>query len=130
MNELLSLLSDSKQSIGECKITPYLFAGMMKLIDEGTISGKIAKTVYEDMFHTGQPADAIVKEKGLLQITDAEEIAKIVDQVMADNPGPVQSYRNGEKKVMGFLVGQVMKATKGKANPQLVNKILSEKLQS
>ena len=77
---------------------------------------------------TGEMADAIVKDKGLLQITDEAEITKIVDQVMADNPGPVEDYQNGKKKAMGFLIGQVMKITKGKANPQLVNRILSEKL--
>ena len=128
LNELMALMSNSKQTIDECKITPEHFAGMMRLVDDGTISGKIAKTVYEGMFSTGQMADAIVKEKGLLQITDEAEIAGIVDQVMANNPGPVQDYRNGKKKAMGFLIGQVMKATKGKANPQLVNKIFGEKL--
>jgi len=101
---------------------------MMKLMDNGTISSKIAKTVYEEMFKTGKMADVIVKEKGLLQITDEGEIIKIVEQVMADNPGPVQDYRDGKQRAMGFLVGQVMKATRGKANPQLVNKILREKL--
>lgn len=128
LNELMALLNDSKQTIDECKIRPEHFGGMMCLVDDGTISGKIAKTVYEEMFNTGQVADTIVKEKGLLQITDEAEIGQIVDQVMADNPGPVQDYRDGKKKAMGFLIGQVMKATRGKANPQLVNRILSEKL--
>ena len=128
LNDLMALFSDSKQTLDECKITPKHFAGMMKLVDDGTISGKIAKTVYEEMFNTGKMADVIVKEKGLLQITDESEIAGIIDQVMADNPGQVEDYRNGKQKVIGFLVGQVMKATSGKANPQLVNKILREKL--
>ncbi len=128
LNELLALLSNARQTIDECKITPEHFAGMMKLVDDGTISGKIAKTVYEEIFNTAKMADVIVKEKGLLQITDEAEIARIVEQVMAENPGPVQDYRDGKKKAMGFLIGQVMKATKGKANPQLVNKILGEKL--
>ena len=128
LNDLMALFSDSKQTLDECKITPKHFAGMMKLVDDGTISGKIAKTVYEEMFNTGKMADVIVKEKGLLQITDESEIAGIIDQVMADNPGQVEDYRNGKQKVIGFLVGQVMKATRGKANPQLVNKILREKL--
>ncbi len=128
LNDLMALFSDSKQTLDECKITPEHFAGMMKLVDDGTISGKIAKTVYEEMFNTGKMADVIVKEKGLLQITDESEIASIIDQVMADNPGPVEDYRNGKQKVIGFLVGQVMKATRGKANPQSVNKILREKL--
>ncbi len=129
LNDLMALLSDAKQTIDEeCKITPEHLAGMMRLVDDGTISGKIAKTVYEEMFNTGKMADAIVKEKGLLQITDEAAITKIIEQVMADNPGPVQDYRDGKKRAMGFLIGQVMKATKGKANPQLVNKILGEKL--
>ncbi len=128
LNELLALLSNARQTIDECKITPEHFAGMMNLVDDGTISGKIAKTVYEEMFKTAKMADVIVKEKGLLQITDEAEIARIVEQVMAENPGPVQDYRDGKKKAMGFLIGQVMKATKGKANPQLVNKIFGEKL--
>jgi len=128
LNELMALMSSSRQTIDEIKVTPAHFAGMMKLVDNGTISGKIAKTVYEEMFNTGKMADVIVKEKGLLQITDEGEIVRIVEQVMTDNPGPVQDYRDGKKRAMGFLIGQVMKATRGKANPQLVNKILSEKL--
>ncbi|MGB9597417.1 MAG: Asp-tRNA(Asn)/Glu-tRNA(Gln) amidotransferase GatCAB subunit B, partial [Candidatus Poribacteria bacterium] len=129
LNELMALMSNAKQTIEDCKITPELFAGMMKLIDNGTISGKIAKTVFEEMFNTGRTAESIVKEKGLVQITDENEIIKVVEQVIAENPGPVQDYKNGGTKAIGFLVGQVMKATKGKANPQLVNKILTEKLQ-
>jgi aspartyl-tRNA(Asn)/glutamyl-tRNA(Gln) amidotransferase subunit B len=129
LNELMALMGNAKQTIDECKITPELFAGMMKLIDNGTISGKIAKTVFEDMFDTGKTAESIVKEKGLVQITDENEIIKVVEQVMMDNPGSIQDYKNGGTKAIGFLVGQVMKATKGKANPQLVNKILAEKLQ-
>jgi aspartyl-tRNA(Asn)/glutamyl-tRNA(Gln) amidotransferase subunit B len=128
LTELMALLSNAKKTIEECKITPEHFAGMMKLVDDGTISGKIAKTVYEEMFNAGKMPDVIVKEKGLLQIADEDELTKIVEQVMADNPGPVEDYRNGKKQAMGFLIGQVMKATKGKANPQLVNKIFGEKL--
>jgi len=129
LNELMALMSNTKQTIDDCKITPELFAGMMKLIDNGTISGKIAKTVYEEMFNTGQTAESIVKEKGLVQITDESEIIKVVEQIIAENPNTVQDYKNGKKNSIGFLVGQIMKATKGKANPQLVNKILTEKLQ-
>ena len=128
LNELMALLSNSRQTLDECRITPGHFAGMMRLVDDGTISGKIAKTVYEEMFNTGKMADVVVREKGLLQITDEAEIGKIIEQVMTDNPGPVQDYRDGKQKAIGFLVGQVMKATKGKANPQLVNKMLREKL--
>ncbi|MDQ1316481.1 MAG: aspartyl-tRNA(Asn)/glutamyl-tRNA(Gln) amidotransferase subunit, partial [Candidatus Poribacteria bacterium] len=129
LNELIALMGNAKQTIDECKITPELFAGMMKLIDNGTISGKIAKTVYEEMFNTGKSAESIVKDKGLVQISDESEIIKVVEQVIAENPGTVQDYKNGKKNSIGFLVGQIMKVTKGKANPQLVNKILAEKLQ-
>lgn len=129
LNELIALMGNAKQSIDECKVMPELFAGMMKLIDNGTISGKIAKTVYEEMFNTGKDAESIVKEKGLVQIADESEIVKLVEQVMADNPKSVQDYKDGNTRTLGFLVGQVMKASKGKANPQLVNKILTEKLQ-
>jgi aspartyl-tRNA(Asn)/glutamyl-tRNA(Gln) amidotransferase subunit B len=129
LNELIALMGNAKQTIDECKITPKLFAGMMKLMDNGTISGKIAKTVYEEMFNTGKSAESIVKDKGLVQISDESEIIKIVEQVIAENPETVQDYKNGKKNSIGFLVGQIMKVTKGKANPQLVNKLLAEKLQ-
>jgi len=128
LNDLMAQLSSAKQTLADCKVTPEHLAGMLRLIDNKTISGKIAKTVYEEMFNTGKMADVVVKEKGLLQITDESEIAGIVEQVIADNPASVQDYRDGKKKAMGFLVGQVMKATKGKANPQIVNNLLREKL--
>ena len=128
LNDLQALLSNAKQTIEECKITPQHFAGMMKLIDNGTISGKIAKTVYEEMFNTGKKAEVIVKEKGLLQITDADQLTEIIEKVIAENPGPAEDYRGGKKQAIGFFVGQVMKATRGKANPQMVNKISGEKL--
>jgi len=128
LNDLMALLSNSKQSLEECKITPKHLSGMLKLMGDGTISGKIAKTVFEEMFNTGKMADLVVKEKGLVQISDESELTKIIEQVIAENPGPAQDYRDGKQKSIGFLVGQVMKATKGKANPQLVNKILAEML--
>jgi len=97
-------------------------------MDDGTISGKIAKTVFEEMFATGKrPAD-IVKEKGLVQISDEGELAAVVDRVLAANPGVVEDYRAGKERAFGFLVGQVMKETRGKANPGLVNKLLKERL--
>jgi len=80
------------------------------------------------MFETGRDAEVIVKEKGLVQISDEGELVKIVEKVLADNPGPVEDYRSGKERALGFLVGQVMKATRGKANPQLVNKLLKERL--
>jgi aspartyl-tRNA(Asn)/glutamyl-tRNA(Gln) amidotransferase subunit B len=128
MVELTRLLNDTGQTLEECKITPSHLAGMLKLIKDNTISGKIAKTVFDEMFASGKSADEVVKEKGLVQITDESAIESIVDQVVAQNPGPVQDYRSGNQKALGFLVGQAMKLSKGKANPQLLNKVLREKL--
>jgi aspartyl-tRNA(Asn)/glutamyl-tRNA(Gln) amidotransferase subunit B len=101
---------------------------MLALIDSGTISGKIAKTVFEEMYRTGKDAEVIIKEKGLVQISDTGEIEKAIDEVIAKSPNEVERFRGGDEKLIGFFVGQVMKATKGKANPQIVNDILKKKL--
>jgi len=128
MGELLGRLNAASLDITESKISPEALAGLLALIDKGTISGKIAKTVFEEMFATGRDAEDIVKEKGLVQISDEGAIAAIVDQVIAGNPRTVEDYRSGKEKALGFLVGQVMKATRGKANPELVNRLLKEKI--
>jgi aspartyl-tRNA(Asn)/glutamyl-tRNA(Gln) amidotransferase subunit B len=98
------------------------------LIDDGTISGKIAKSVFEEMYRTGKNAEDIVKEKGLTQISDTGAIEKAIDEVIAGSQNEVERFRGGDEKLMGFFVGQVMKATKGKANPQMVNELLKKKL--
>jgi len=98
------------------------------MIDKGTISGKIAKTVFEEMFAEGKSPGVIVKEKGLVQITDEEELANIVDRVIEENQEVADQVRAGKDKALGFLVGQVMKMTKGRANPQAVNRLLRERL--
>jgi aspartyl-tRNA(Asn)/glutamyl-tRNA(Gln) amidotransferase subunit B len=98
------------------------------MVDNGTISGKIAKGVFEEMFATGEKPEKIIEKKGLTQISDEDELSRIVDAVIAGNPGSVEDYRKGKDRALGFLVGQVMKETRGKANPQLVNKLLKEKL--
>ena len=128
MGDLSRLLNLHGIEIGECKITPENLASLLRLIDQGTISGKIAKTVFEEMFAGGKDAETIVKEKGLVQISDESAIVAIVDEVLAGNPGPVEDFKAGKERALGFLVGQVMKATKGKANPEMVNKLLREKL--
>ncbi len=128
MGDLSRLLNAGNLDISQCKISPGQLAGMLNLMDKGTISGKIAKTVFEEMFATGKDPEQIVKEKGLTQISDEGAVASVVDQVIADNPKVVEDYRAGKDKAMGFLVGQVMKATRGKANPELVNRLLKEKL--
>jgi aspartyl-tRNA(Asn)/glutamyl-tRNA(Gln) amidotransferase subunit B len=101
---------------------------MLALIEKGAISGKIAKTVFMDMYKTGKDAESIVKEKGLLQISDESAIEKAVDEIIAKHPAEVERFKAGEEKLLGFLVGQVMKATKGKANPQMLNDLLKKKL--
>jgi len=101
---------------------------MLNLIDEGTISGKMAKRVFEEMFDTGKEPDVIIKEKGMVQISDESTLLKIIEEVMTANAGVVEDYRSGKKKALGFLVGQVMKATRGQANPAIVNKLLAERL--
>lgn len=128
MGDLQFRLKEAEVDIGKCKIAPQNLAALLKLIEDGTISGKIAKTVFEGMFATGKTPAEIVQERGLQQITDADEIGLIIAKVIAENPDAVESYRSGKGKAMGFLVGQVMKATKGKANPQIVNKMLKETL--
>jgi aspartyl-tRNA(Asn)/glutamyl-tRNA(Gln) amidotransferase subunit B len=128
MGELYRLLNQENIEIEECLIKPAHLAAMLKLIDDGTISGKIAKTVFEDMFSSGKAPDAIVKEKGLIQVSDEAALIPIIEDIISANPKVVEDYRNGKEKAAGFFVGQVMKATRGKANPAIVNKLLKEKL--
>jgi len=109
-------------------VTAENLAAMVTLISKGTISSKIAKTVFEQMWKTGDDPEKIVKEKGLVQITDTKAIEEIVDAVIAANPKPVEDYKGGNAKSIGFLVGQVMKQSKGKANPGVVNDLLKGKL--
>ncbi len=129
MTDLSRLLNESGQNIDECKLTPQHLSDMIKMVKNNTISGKIGKTVLEKMFESGKTPEQVVKEEGLAQISDESEIEKLIEQVITDNPEPVAEYRAGKKKAIGFLVGRAMRATKGKANPQLVNKILREKLE-
>ena len=103
---------------------------MISLIDDGTISGKIAKSVFDEMAEGGQDPGTIVEEKGLRQITDTGAIESVVEDVIASNPEEVEAYRGGRTKLMGFFVGQAMKATGGKANPKALQEILREKLGS
>lgn len=129
MVEFLRLLNTSNMEAQEAKLTPSHLVEMLLLIDKGTISGKIAKTVFEEMFVTGKRAAQIIEKKGLMQISDESQLAGIVDEVLAAHPEVVEDYRKGKKKALGFLVGQVMKSTRGKANPQMVNKLLLSKIQ-
>jgi aspartyl-tRNA(Asn)/glutamyl-tRNA(Gln) amidotransferase subunit B len=128
MGDLLRELKDDEQGISACPVKPEMLAEMIQMMEKGTISGKIAKTVFAEMYKTGNPPEQIVKEKNLVQVSDEGAIIKIIDQVLADHPAQVEEYRSGKEKVFGFLVGQVMKASRGKANPSAVNKVLKQKL--
>ncbi len=128
MGEVTRGLNDSGLAITACPVTPQRLAELLKLIDAGTISGKIAKTVFDEMWQTGQEPAKIVADKGLVQVSDTGEIERIIDEVMAANQGQVEEFRGGKEKVFGFFVGQVMRASKGKANPALVNELLLKKL--
>ncbi|MCK4802143.1 Asp-tRNA(Asn)/Glu-tRNA(Gln) amidotransferase GatCAB subunit B, partial [bacterium] len=128
MVELLGRLNAVNKEVEESPVSPGQLAELLKLMEKGTISGKIAKTVFEEMFNSGKNPQVIVEEKKLVQITDEKEIGKIVEEVLKENPDAVEEYGKGKEKTIGHLVGQVMRKTQGKANPQLVNKILKEKL--
>jgi aspartyl-tRNA(Asn)/glutamyl-tRNA(Gln) amidotransferase subunit B len=130
MGELSKYLNQHNIEIDACKIKPAALTRMLTLVDEGTISGKMAKTVFEEMFNTGKEPDVIIKEKGMVQISDESTLQKIIDEIIGANPGVVEDYRNGKEKAFGFFVGQVMKATKGQANPAVVNSLLRERLKS
>ncbi len=128
MGELAAALNKESLEIGASRISAGALAGLLKRIVDKTISGKIAKEVFEAMWSTGHAADAIIEEKGLRQITDTSAIEKAIDEVMAKNPGQLAEYRGGKDKLFGFFVGQVMKATQGKANPAQLNELLKKKL--
>jgi len=128
--ELFRLLNASDVDIAASKLTPGHLVGMLGRIGDGTLSGSTAKVVFEDMFNTGKKADTIIAERGLSQISDTKEIEDIIDRVIADNPQPVADFKQGKEKAQGFLVGQIMRLTKGRANPALVNKLLRERLKS
>ncbi|WP_020399406.1 Asp-tRNA(Asn)/Glu-tRNA(Gln) amidotransferase subunit GatB [Kordiimonas gwangyangensis] len=126
--DLFGALNKAGKSVTESPVSAAQGADLLALIEDGTISGRIAKDVFEIMFETGKDADVIVEEKGLKQVSDTGEIEKIIDEVIAANPGQLEQYRAGKDKLIGFFVGQVMKATGGKANPGLVNQLLKPKL--
>jgi len=125
-NELLGRLNAENQSITESKVSPAQLRDLVKLIDAGTISGKIAKEVFDDMFQTGRDAEVIVEEKGLTQVSDTAELKAICQSVIDKSEKIVQDYLGGKEKSFGALVGGVMKETKGRANPGVVNELLKE----
>ncbi len=128
MTEVLRILNETEQEISAFPVKPDHLAGLVKLIDEKTISGKIAKDVFKDMLAGEGDPEGIVRKKGLVQITDTGAIEKIVDEVLAGNAQTVEDFKKGKDRALGFLVGQVMKLSKGKANPQLVNDLIKKKV--
>jgi aspartyl-tRNA(Asn)/glutamyl-tRNA(Gln) amidotransferase subunit B len=128
MTEVLRVLKDKGVGIEQSPVTPAMLAELLKMMKDGVISGKIAKDVFAEMAETGKDPGDVVKEKGLVQITDEGAIEKQVDEILANNQEQVAGYRSGKTKLIGFFVGEVMKATKGKANPAIVNAILTKKL--
>ena len=130
MGDLQALLVKNGLPVEECKVASGELAAMIRLIDDGTISGKIAKDILLEMFDTGQSPTSIVEAKGLIQISDESELERIVAEVVAGNPGPVEDFRIGKEKALGFLVGQAMKASRGKANPKMINEMLLKALEN
>jgi aspartyl-tRNA(Asn)/glutamyl-tRNA(Gln) amidotransferase subunit B len=128
MGELSGMLNRDNLEITESRISAKALADLLKRIVDATISGKIAKEVFESMWSDGKPADAIIEERGLKQITDSRAIESVIDEVMAANPKQLADYRSGKDKLFGFFVGQVQKATGGKANPAQLNELLKAKL--
>jgi aspartyl-tRNA(Asn)/glutamyl-tRNA(Gln) amidotransferase subunit B len=128
MGELLRELKHDEREIDQCPVTPQHLAEMLSMMKGGTISGKIAKDVFEEMYRTGELPEKIVRDKGWVQILDEGEIEKAIEKAMGANPKQVEDYRKGKEKLFGFFVGEVMKQTKGKANPKLVNELLRKKL--
>lgn len=124
MVELLRILNEEGKSINECTLKPAQLAELIKLVDKGIINRNTAKDVFDEMFKTGKSAESIVNERGLTQISDDSIIEEKIREVMKNFPKEVERFRNGEDKLIGFFVGQVMKATKGKANPKLVNELI------
>ena len=128
--ELFGALNKSGQSLSACKNSPVMLGGLVGLISDGTISGRIAKDVFADMFETGKDAASVVDEQGVKQVSDSGAIEALIDTVIAANMDKVEEYRGGKDKLFGFFVGQVMKQSGGQANPGMVNQILKSKLDS
>ncbi|MDP4172171.1 MAG: Asp-tRNA(Asn)/Glu-tRNA(Gln) amidotransferase subunit GatB [Bacillota bacterium] len=128
MGEVSAYLNAEQKELGQTKLNSEGLAGLIKLIEDGTISSKIAKTVFKELIEQGGNAEEIVKAKGLVQISDEGALLKIVAETLDANPQSIEDYKNGKSKAVGFLVGQIMKTTKGQANPQLLNKILLEEI--
>ena len=130
LGEISKVLNEESLTISELNITSKKLAELIKEIEKGTISNTAAKKVFDEILETGKEVADIIKEKGLAQVNDEDEIKKIVEEVLNQNQKSIEDYKNGKTNALGFLVGQVMKASKGKANPQIINKLIIEALNS
>ncbi len=128
LGALLRELHAKEHKVQDMVMTPQALAELARIIDEGLISAKIANDIFADLYSSGAMPEAYVQEKGLVQISDSSELEAAIDKVITDNPAEVEAYRGGKTKLISFFVGQIMRATKGKANPALVNEILAKKL--
>lgn len=128
MGEVSAYLNSEKLELNESKLTPESLAGMIQLIVDGTISSKIAKKVFQELMKNGGDPKVIVKEKGLIQLSDPAQLLPIINEVLDNNAQSIEDFKNGKDRAVGFLVGQIMKATKGQANPGVVNQLLKQEL--
>ncbi len=130
MGEMARMLNQSGKSISDVPISPANLAELQQLVDDSTLSATMARTVFEEMFHSGESPKEIAEREGMIQISDADAVLGAVERAIADNPEATQAYLGGKSRAMGFLVGQVMKATRGRANPRLASRIVRERLEA
>jgi aspartyl-tRNA(Asn)/glutamyl-tRNA(Gln) amidotransferase subunit B len=128
MTEIMRLLSETGKDIGQCALTPAALAELVVLVDRRLINGPTAKELLPELFQQGGMPEALVKARGLGQVSDTAALERLVEQAIAENPKSVADFKSGKKAAAGFFVGQVMKLSKGKADPQLVGKLVAEKL--
>lgn len=128
MGELIRELNNSKTDISASPITPVRLVNLLQMVDKGTISLKVAREIFSELYSSGKTPEQIVQEKGLTQVSDEGALAKIIEEVLSKNPGQVAQFKEGKQQILGFLVGQVMKASGGKANPGKVNELLKKQL--
>jgi aspartyl-tRNA(Asn)/glutamyl-tRNA(Gln) amidotransferase subunit B len=129
MTEMLRYINENKLTVDTFPLKAVSFAKLLVLVKDGTINQNTAKSVFEEMLKTGESADAIVEKRGLRQVMDTSQIEKWCDEIIKNSPKEADEYKSGKEKVFGFFVGQVMKMSKGKASPAMVNDILKKKLQ-
>ena len=129
MGDLAYVLKNAGKEIKDSPVSPENLAQLIRTIDSGEISGKIAKTVFEEMSRSGEKPEELIKRMGLVQVSDESSLNELIDKILEANPHQISEYRSGKTKVFGFFVGQVMKETKGQANPKVVNDLLQKKLQ-